>query len=75
MINDSDTPRSDTDPSEGRETSISQQSNPTGRAHPTTITTRVTHGTKGRAKDIARSRGVSLCKLVRDALNEHLKKV
>lgn len=41
---------------------------PKGRAHPTVISGRVSHSTKGRAKDVARARGISLCQLVREAV-------
>jgi hypothetical protein len=43
-------------------------SKPKGRSHPTVISGRVSHSTKGRAKDIARTRGISLCQLVREAV-------
>jgi len=45
---------------------------PTGRQHPTVISGRVSHSTKGRAKDIARARGISLCQLVRTAVRDAL---
>ena len=48
-------------------------SNPRGRRHPTTATVRLTYGTKGRAKDAARARGMSLCAFIREAVRDALR--
>ena len=43
------------------------------RTHPTVISGRVSHATKGRAKDVARLRGMSVCQLVREAVQDALR--
>ena len=50
-----------------------QPAKPAGRTFPTVISGRVSHATKGRAKDIARRRGISMCELVRQAVRDALR--
>ena len=70
MIDTTSEQRSDESTSDDADTINSQQSNARGRRHPTTITGRVTYATKGRAKELAERRGISLCQLVREAVQE-----
>ena len=44
----------------------------TGRTHPGVITARVKDATKGRARDAARARGLSLSAFVREAIRDAL---
>ena len=53
---------------DGSEQGATPAPKPKGRSHPTVISGRVSHSTKGRAKDVARTRGVSLCQFVREAV-------
>ena len=50
-----------------------QPAKPAGRKHPVTAVTRLKHGTKGRAKDVARARGMSLCAFIRQAVQDALR--
>ena len=73
MIDANEHPRSEESTSNAAQATNSRSSNgsapaPKGRSHPTVISGRVSHSTKGRAKDIARTRGVSLCQFVREAV-------
>ena len=47
--------------------------NPRNRTFPTVISGRVQHATKDRAKAVARSRGISMCQLVREAVKDALR--
>ena len=51
----------------------SRAANSRNRAFPTVISGRVSHDTKDRAKAIARSRGMSVCQLVREAVQDALR--
>ena len=43
------------------------------RSYPTVISGRVQHATKDRVKAVARSRGISMCQLVREAVRDVLR--
>ena len=64
-----DTPATDATATDARADS---NTTPRGRKHPALATVRLRHGTKGRAKDAARARGMSLCAFIREAVRDAL---
>ena len=69
-------PSADHRPTSGADDStdarVPSNTKPRGRKHPALATVRLRHGTKGRACDAARARGMSLCAFIREAVRDAL---